>query len=426
MTLMFNQSDQPTDLGIRAGAKVLSFPARPTVDSEPVEDHSVPQLAVSPELIEIAEGEETEPQFTYFTKLSDPKPRKRHHTIIGSPVDFADWTSDRSTDTPYGFGAEPLETSVKAKPSVAFRLQEQDLIVFSFLARYRFATADQLARLADRMPRSISKRLRRLEEQGFVHSQTITASQRIWLNRKAANDLIHSPFAPIHRSEVSFSTIAHTLGLVNIGVELEREAGGVDVLGERADYSTPATLKNRYKLGLRDSTLPKTLGEMTVTEREIAQAQMTGRANGQAKSFQQLSKAVRDAVANSTDAPELHDGNEHLFIVYGAKGIGASGVEHRPDLVVARDRTPEGKPQNIAIELELTKKTPQEWTDILRYYRDSGWMYEKVIYLTHKRSIAEALKKINDVVRLGEGGLSPQLLVRKYIPTSGNITPFWG
>jgi hypothetical protein len=423
MTL-FTQLDEPLDLGIRAGDNVLAFPEEFTVHMQSTEDAAYePQLADTSELI-VDSG--AEPQLSYFTKKANPLPRPHYTQLVGSPVDFADWTSDRSTDTPYGFGAEPLEDETNLKPSKAFRVQEHDLIIFSFLSRYRYATTDQLARLLDKMPRTVAGRMKRLEAQGFVHSKNVTDGKMIWLNRKAGGAIVESPFSPIHRSEVSFFNMAHSLGLVNIAVELEREQGGTDVLGERQNGS-PAFLVNRFKLGNRDSSLPKTLGEMTVSERQMRQAQMTGRVGGRPKSFPQLSHEVKEAVANSAEAPELQEGNEHLFIVYGARGKSATGgVEHVPDLVVTRDRDANGKPMNIAIELELTKKNPEEWKEILRYYRDFGWMYDKVIYMTHKRSIAEGLKRVNETVRLGESGTSPKLVIRKYVPTSGNSTPFWG
>ena len=94
--------------------------------------------------------------------------------------------------------------------------------------------------------------------------------------------------------------------------------------------------------------------------------------------------------------------------------------EHIPDLVVARERAADGHPRHIAIELELTEKPLPEWKRILRWYRNDGDMYEKIYYLTQKRSIAYGLRRAD-----AEVGLGDRLVIRNYVPRHGR-TPFWG
>jgi hypothetical protein len=130
-----------------------------------------------------------------------------------------------------------------------------------------------------------------------------------------------------------------------------------------------------------------------------------------------MRELVSAAASSRDSAPELEEGNEGLFVVYGA---GGKGGEHIPDLVVARERDNEGKPQHIAVELELTPKSNADWRKILRNYRDNGDMYSKIYYFTHKRSISTALIKLAEAE-----GISDRFIVRKYTPVNGRM-PFWG
>lgn len=346
------------------------------------------------------------------------KPRYvRPSTVRGAAnISVEEWTDDRSTDSEYGLTSE--RDTYNKKPKVgkgALKITERDIIMVKFLARYRYANALQLARLTDASPANIMTRLNKLEESGFVRKQAVSARQYLWITTKAGNLLVDSIFQPIKKGTISYATIAHTLGLSELGVELEREAGGKDILGAKVNGDVDEVPENRWKFGIWGHEKGKTLGEMTVTEREIRQGQMRWRGN---RSTLELREVVDLAVDSAEAAPELEEGNEGLFVVYGANG---QDGEHIPDLVVARERAEDGSVRHIAIELELTAKPLPSWKRILRWYRDNGVMFDKVVYFTPKPSIANALRKADQDVGLGED----RLIIRKYIPEH-NRTPFYG
>jgi hypothetical protein len=347
-----------------------------------------------------------------FAKKGNAAVRPHYTTKIDSNVEATDWDDDESTDTAIGLGAEVDNGYVEPQFARGFHLTERDIIIMKFLARYRYAYTDQLARLVDTMPRAIITRMTTLEKRGFVRKQPITERQYLWMTRKAGNLIADIAFGEIKKGTVSYATIAHTIGLANLGVELEREEGGKDILGERQDPDDEPP-KSRYKLGLWGNPEGKTYGEMTVTEREIRQGQMRWRGG---RSTAEMRELVEFAVMDTEEQQELLEGNEGLFVVYG---LGADG-EHIPDLVVARPRDENNKPMHIAIELELTGKPSPQWKRILRWYRDNGIMYDKIVYFTHKRSIATALRRADDEVGLGD-----RLVIRKYLPVN-NRMPFWG
>lgn len=340
------------------------------------------------------------------------KPKSAYVSKVDANIDAGEW-SDEDEGTSLGLGGEVDARYVEPQYGRGFHLTERDIVLMKFLARYRYAYVDQLARLVDSIPRNIVNRLRVLEKRGFVRKEPITDRQYLWTVRKAGLVLVDSAFREIKKGNLSYATIAHTIGLGNLGIELEREAGGKDLLGEGKGNPNWVMPERRWRLGIRGNPDGMTRGEMTITEREIRQGQMRWRGN---RSYKELREFVDAAVLNP-DGPELEEGNEGLFVVYGP---GGKGGEHVPDLVVQRERDAYGRPEHIAIELELTQKTPTEWRKILRNYRDNGLMYSKVYYFTHKKSIGTALTRIAE-----EEGFGDKFVVRKYSPIN-NRMPFWG
>jgi DNA-binding transcriptional ArsR family regulator len=350
-------------------------------------------------------------------RRNQSKEKSQYLRKLDSHIESEDWTEDNyDTDTSFGLGGEKEDESASRKTQYnkGFHLTSRDIIIIRFLARYRYAYAEQLARLVDTTPRNMSARLRVLEKRGILRKENITDRQYLWTSRKGGNVLADINFPEIRKGQISYVTLPHTLALCNLGVEFEREAGGKDLLGEgkgQDDWEPPM---DRWKFGIWGNPEGKTYGYMTITEREIRQGQLRTRGNRDSKEMREMVHLV----ANSPEPVEFEEGQEGLFVIYG---LGSQGGEHIPDLVVVKDRDPvTGKPQHIAVEMELTAKQPAEWKKILRNFRDNGEMYGKIVYFTHKRSIATAIQKADEEVGLGD-----KLVIRKYVPTKGSI-PFWG
>lgn len=344
-----------------------------------------------------------------FVTRSDSKPRSPYTKRVDTNVDSEDWGDDVE-GVSAGLGGEVDEGKRKADHK-GFHFKERDAIILRFLARYRYAYVDQIARLVDSTPRNVMSRLRVLEKRGFIRREAVTGTQYLWTTRKAGNLLVDIGFKEIKKGNISYATISHTIGLANLGVEFERENGGKDLLGEGKGLDNWEPNFNRWKLGVWGHPEGKGYGEMTVTEREIRQGQTRWRGNRDTGEMRNL---VMKAIANPS-GPECEEGNEGLFVVYGLQG-----GEHVPDFVIARERNASGGVENIAIELELTEKTNAEWRKIIRNYRDNGQMFKKVYYFTHKKAIANALMKIIEME-----GMEDRVVLRKYTPQNGRL-PFWG
>jgi hypothetical protein len=299
-----------------------------------------------------------------------------------------------------------------------FQLQERDIVLLRFLNKYQFSYPDALARVLNSTPQSINNRLRTLEKFDLVKRQTISAGATLWQTRKAGIELTGMSFTE-NKKAISLGTIRHTIGLVNLAAELEREdEESKDILGLSDKFGEPFPVKNRFPGGIRlygedalDSEL--TWGEMTVTEREIRQGQKRYRGG---RSSAEMRDMVDLAILNP-EAPELEEGNEGLFVVYGT---GGKTGEHVPDLVVSRPRNPDGTPNHFAVELELTPKNPSDWKRILRSYREAGGMYSRVYYFTPDKPIANMIRNADEEVGLGD-----KLIIRKYTPKNKR-QPFLG
>lgn len=352
-----------------------------------------------------------------FDFKSDSAPKKRK-------VDIREVRPDSMVDVGGMESFDEEKKASKGKKKVAepsrraFQIQERDIVLLRFLTKYQFSYVDALARLLDSTPQSINNRLRTLEEYELVKRQRIAAGSTLWQTRKAGIQLAGMNFTENKRS-ISFATIPHTIGLVNLAADLEREApGSKDILGLADKFGEQFPVMNRFPGGIRlygDEAEATTLtyGEMTVSEREIRQAQKRYRGG---RSSAEMRDLVDFSMADPT-APELEVGNESLFVVYGT---GGSTGEHVPDLVVTRPRDENGKPQHFAIELELTPKSPADWKRILRSYRDNGGMYSRIYYFTPDKSIANMVRNADSEVGLGE-----RLVLRKYTPKNKR-QPFLG
>lgn len=351
-----------------------------------------------------------------------------------------DWDLEDRTDVEYGLNSNNDKDVPVAAPGSGFHLTERDIEIIRYLARYRYAYNFQVARYLDTTPKAINLRLKKLADKGFIRRKRVTGNQYVWLSTKVGNLVADVDLKAVPNNELSFVTMAHSVGLCNIGTELERRAeGGKDLLGEQK-YGREWSVRGE----VTDLQGNPVIGVKVLTEKEIRQGQQKWRMNrSTAEMRAEVENAIREGqpvvdentgeiVSAAGVAPETLDGNEGLFVIYGE-------TEHIPDMVIRRGRDEFGNPLNIAIELELTPKTTAEWKKILRTYREYGIgkLYQKVIYFTHKSQISRLLAKINEedvhltvdeIVELADGTTSVkegQLSLRKYTPVNGNV-PFWG
>ena len=80
-----------------------------------------------------------------------------------------------------------------------------------------------------------------------------------------------------------------------------------------------------------------------------------------------------------------------------------------PDIVVRRGRNKDGSPNSIAIEVEKSIKTEEEYIRKLSMYKTDNRVYGKVIYITSDRAIVERIKKCAEQINFTNYDIVPMI-----------------
>lgn len=330
---------------------------------------------------------------------------------VKSPLAGAEeWDDEDIPDTHLGLNAEAPQPK-KGKKKAKLALTKRDIEIITLCARYRFAYREQIQHYFQ--SENVRNRLTRLADEGLLRKDMVTQNQALWLPSQAGLDVADLDLTHIERGRYSATSIAHSIGLLNLGIEFEQ--GWENLLKEEEwpNFNRVDRHGNRLQ------------GETVITEREITNSfnRLKGIAKGDARktadTSNELSKLRNDALAE-IPAPgklplEMREGMAGLFVSY------FQNKSHTPDMVIARPRSQDGSSNHIAIELELNPKPIPDWIRILRSFKADP-MFKSVIYFTHKRSIVNQLSEVNKK----HVGLPPeQFKILKYTPRNDSI-PFWG
>jgi len=227
-----------------------------------------------------------------------------------------------------------------------FRLTDRDKRIIAFLGRYRCATVGQLARRFETSETALRNRLPRLEREGLITWAWAAQSKpKIWLVTEQG---LKTVGMHLTAPNVSWGQLRHTLGLVDLGVTFE--AAGEIVLTEReiraaaTRYTPTPRMRTAIDLAYAPGTVP-TIGGVD--------------------GFDETDDAVSAAVRSALVVP----------------AVGRS-FGHIPDMVLARQPFPSGQSGNIAIELELTRKSLSEWKNVLSAYLMSPAFNEVYYFYT--------------------------------------------
>lgn len=266
---------------------------------------------------------------------------------------------------------EPEPAKVKiTKIHRPINVTSRDVAMLQFLGRYKYATYPQLSRAFDMSLTALRQRMPRLAREGLVVRKNAGkanlgtgSAHSVWL---ATLDGLRVADIDLPVATVNWGAVAHTLGLVDIGIILEAK------------------------------------GETVVTEREIRAADTRERPS------ERMLAAMRSDVSTSVDTGRAAGG----YVV--PLGAADTGYGHIPDMALVRDRNPDGTPNSVAIELELNKKKGDQWRKILRAYKKSQ-NFANVVYFTHEAAIRNGILKA--AAEVGAGDI---VTVRKFIANEDN------
>lgn len=268
---------------------------------------------------------------------------------------------EESTDT------AAAATSAKATNRLGLKITDRDILMLQFLTRYKYATYPQIAGYLDTSVNALRQRLPRMKKAGLITSDNGGAtSLQVW---RPTDSGVKMCGLDMRAPSLSWAMVAHTLGLVDLGIRFEK------------------------------------MGEVVVTEREIRAADTRERPSDR------MAAARQYHASTSVDPDEAAP---PLYVV--ALGKGESQYSHIPDMVLVRE--PEnGEPMSVAIELELQRKPPNQWRKVLLAYKNSS-NFGGVMYFTHRKAIARAVEKIAK-----ELGMEHMVAVRPFTPAEGSKIP---
>lgn len=149
---------------------------------------------------------------------------------------------------------------------------------------------------------------------------------------------------------------------------------GETVIPEKFYKSSLGVMANRFESGYRAGSKRNEIGRMAFNK-----LWLEWEANGK-----------------QGPSPEELNGNEFMYILYPT-GILNQGTVI-PDLVVKRDRLSDGKPQNIAVEIERENRKKEYYVNRLRVYQQDDKIYKEVVYIVNEKSVAKKLIEARDLI----------------------------
>lgn len=278
-----------------------------------------------------------------------------------------------------------------------FGMKEQDTL--QFLAMFRYATTSHIGRMFSEAYSTTVKRLQKLRSYGLVIDKAIFGTDALWVLTDAGMLLSGMDLVRTTDSRLTFSMFPHQFTVNNTAAHLW--GAGVNVLG-LADYP------QYNKKDLKGNPIP---GEQLVSELQIQSSFTKQRAFGAAHIFRpQIIGQINTAFDKWEEAggvefgpsPEMQPGNEYMWTLLPPTMH--RHAYHVPDLVVQRERNPDGSPNSIAVEIEIYNKPQESYDRTLRAYAAEERIYASVIWVCKGVGSARKLEKAAQKTGLKQSG----------------------
>lgn len=278
-----------------------------------------------------------------------------------------------------------------------YRTTVGDQALLEFLVKFKFANTRILKWISNEPQGRTWRKLNRLRNSGLVESKTIIGIPDLWGATPAGVGVAGYSFSAGLRPMPKVLTISATLGVNYVAACLWFNS--INVLN-LDDF--PA--RNRI-IALQEDGVDRVRGENLVSELEI-RSSLGKEINPQSTTMQTLGdERLYDVISSNVraeferweqsgrvgESPEFALGNEYMWVLYPTSQLTLS--YHVPDLVVKRERGPNGEPRSIAVEMERYDKSPDRYDKIMLAYKLDEYLYEKVIWITPNTRVARALEE---------------------------------
>ena len=278
-----------------------------------------------------------------------------------------------------------------------YRTTVGDSAILEFLTKFKFANTRILRWISNEPQGRTWRKLSRLRDNGLVESKSLIGIPDLWAATPAGVAMTGYDFTPGLRPMPKMITISSSMGVNYVAACLWFNT--VNVLNLE---NFPA---NNRIIATQEDGRNRARGEMLVSEleirsslgKEITPSSTTMQTLGDERLYDVISANVRAEFAKWEESgrfgesPEFSIGNEFMWILYPTSQLTLS--YHVPDLVVKRERGPNGEPKSIAVEMERYEKDLSRYDKTMLAYKLDEYLYEQVVWITPNTRVARALER---------------------------------
>lgn len=287
-----------------------------------------------------------------------------------------------------------------------------DLDVLYFIDIAKLASLNNLIYATGRTKSSIYQQLLKLQRMGITRCLQTFNSPGVWILTNLGRALIGSTRKTVKREQAGLGSLAERI-YVNHALAC-LYSGCLNILNledypvyNRTNYVTGEKVKGEHIIPEMDmmssywSKLYEARGAVWVKDN------YKGETSRIIKNIWETTWREWENNGRKYDSsPEFIPGNEYLYMLM-YDGIGQGYV--LPDIVVRRDRNKDGSPNSIAIEVEKTMKTEEEYIRKLGMYKTDTRVFCKVIYITSDKNIAERVQKCAEQINFTRYDIVPMI-----------------
>ncbi|MGP1609052.1 MAG: hypothetical protein ACTTGJ_04320 [Clostridium sp.] len=272
-----------------------------------------------------------------------------------------------------------------------------DITPLLFIDKVKVCTTRNLSYvMPKRGENNIHYQMKRLRVMGLVEHLIVYNSPGVWALTSLGAEYIGSEKSVITKKQATISALAERIYVNHVAANLY--SGFINILNleEYPCY-------NRINL----LTQEKELGENIVMENEMTSEMKSvlynlkggfGIKDNYKGESTKILKEKWDVLwrkweldGKPVHSPELD--NKWLYILF-ADILGCEKKFIVPDIVVERPRNKDGSSNNIAVEVERANYDEKHYRDKLMIYKQDNKVFNKVIYVTASRRIANKISKI--------------------------------
>lgn len=313
-----------------------------------------------------------------------------------------------------GSGIENKRKGRRSKRPVS--LSFGDLDILRFIDLCKFASLRNLY-YANGMTGlgQLKYRLNRLEKMGIVRCVIVYNSPGVWSLTNTGKALIGSDRHIGKKEQAGLSSLSERIYVNHVMACLY--SGCIDILNE-------GVKENR-----RDENGTRILGETIIPEFDIVSTmgkrsfELRGKVFTKDSYKGETANLLRETWEidwrrweNSGRTGEPPDeGSPWHYILFYDTGVRSTYII--PDIVLHRPRLANGAPGNIAVEIERSAKTLDEYIRKLGIYKKDDRVYSKVVYVTDSKDIAGMLKEAAEKINFDRYDVVPMVDENGIVPT---------